>query len=538
MARFGAFGVGTLLLATVLAGCGSSGSGKTIAVANGLNASKACLGTPKHGGNLVYAQSGETVTLNPMTALTNYDLFVDELIYSPLVRNDPSGQTKIVPALAQSWEVSSNGKEYTFHLKPGIKFSNGRPVTAEDVVFSLNRFGNPKINKTLAVLTVGYGAAEVVNSATVRVKLTKPVAAFLYNIAIYPAFIVPKANVEREGNAFWKHPFGAGPFRLKEWEKGSHITLERSQYFWEPGQPYLNTVRYNFAAETNSRILSLRSGQVQIADGVPYSQLESLESDPQVAVQKVPVPANYFLSMNTSKPQFKDQNVRLAMEYALNRAQMNSEILHGVGTVPNSILPQFSLDAPPSEVPQIEYNLTKAKEYMAKSKYPHGFSTTLIYPTGFEYYKQMTLLMQQELAAIGINIKLVEEDQTAAVEHFYEGEYELVLPYYVGSSDVPVPDEYAGLYALPASETNGNYTYWSNHQAEQSYLKMSSDLNETSRRHDWAVLQREFLEQSPILNILDTPLIYAHQKSVCGTYANGLGADQMQLTWLSGGSGN
>lgn len=533
MPKYGALGVGMVLLAFLTAGCGSSSSGDDVSLGETNAVSKQCTGTPQPGGNLVFARQGETVTLNFYEVQSNYDIFAAEMIYQGLVRNDPEGETKVVPALAESWDISPDRKTYTFHLRPGAKFSDGSPVTAEDVQYSLENFGNPKVNALLAVLATGYEKTEVVDPATVRVQLSEPVAAFLYNIAVFPAFIIPKETAEKEGDAFWKHPIGAGPFQLQEFAPGSHLSLEKNPNYWEEGRPYLNSVRFDFAVESNSRILALKNDQAQIADGVPYTQIEALQSEPDLTVQRIPVPANLFMTINHKQPELADLNVRKAMEYAIDRDQINEQILHGVGSVPNSILPEFALDAPASQVEPYEYDLAKAKEYMAKSDYPDGFSTTLQYPAGYEFQKQVNLLIQQEFAAIGIDVKLLELDQVSTIERFYSGDYELSFPYSLGSSDVPVPDEYAGFYALPSSETNGFFTFWSDPKIEKAVKKFLISPDEASRTKEWAAIQGEFMEQTPIVNVLNTPYIYAHQNSVCGAFVNVLGSNQLQLTWLA-----
>jgi peptide/nickel transport system substrate-binding protein len=538
MPKYAASGLGLVLVALLIAGCGSSGQNSKLTVASGVPVTKQCMAQPRRGGNLVYARQEELTTLDPYQIATNTDIFTDEMVYQGLVRNDPEGQTKVVPGLADSWTVSPDGKSYTFHLRPGVKFSNGTPVTSEDVRFSLENFGNPKVNTNLAVLATGYKNTEVINSSTVKVNLKQPVAAFLYNIAVFPAFIVPKAAVEKEGKSFWKHPVGAGPFKLKEFTPGSHVILERDPYYWESGKPYLNSVRFNFAVETNSRILALKNNQAQMADGIPYSQIATVQADPELDVQRVSVPANLWMSINHKTPQLADLDVRKAMAYVMNRTEMNEDILHGVGSIPNSILPHFALDASPSEVKPYEYNLAKAKEYMAKSKYPNGFSTTLQYPSGAEYLKQLTLLLQQEFAALGIKVKLVEVDQVTASQKFNNGEYELLFPYYQGSSDIPVPDEYAGFYALPSSETHGFFTYWSDPQIQKMVEQFVSSQSETSRKREWATIQQAFIEQEPILNILNTPYLFANSKTVCDPAVNVLGSNQLQLTWLAPQSGS
>jgi len=124
---------------------------------------------------------------------------------------DPTGKTQnIVPAVASSWTEAASGLSYTFHIRPGIKFSNGTPVTAADVVFSLNYFANAKLDET-AVLSSGFKSATAVNSSTVLMKLSAPTPGLIYNMSIFDAFIVPKALVTKEGTKFWNNPVAPVP---------------------------------------------------------------------------------------------------------------------------------------------------------------------------------------------------------------------------------------------------------------------------------------------------------------------------------------
>ena len=217
------------------------------------------------------------------------------------MRSDPNGGTRIEPSLAQRWKVSPDGKTYTFHLRPNLKFSNGQPVTAEDVAWSLNHFGDPKINAAMSSVAGGYGSAKVINPTTVEVKLKAPVAAFLYNISIWPAFILPKNLVEKQGAAFYKHPVGTGPFMVKEYVKGSHITFVPNPYYWEKGKPYLNSVRFNFATDSNSRILAVRSGAPRSWTACRSRRSRRCRPTKNLRVQSAKVPLFLGLWLNHTK---------------------------------------------------------------------------------------------------------------------------------------------------------------------------------------------------------------------------------------------
>jgi peptide/nickel transport system substrate-binding protein len=532
--------IGTMgaLLALLVSACGGGSSGGTISVAQEGEGTKtanaACEEEPVAGGSLVYSRQLETVTLNPREIKNgNGDIFADEMLYNGLVRNDPNGSDKVVPGLAEKWDVSKDGLTYTFHLRPGLKYSDGTPITGEDVAWNLEQFADPEVNISLAGVAEGMESAKATNNTTVVVKLEHPVAAFLYNLAVFPAFIVDKAKLEAEGPAFWKHPVGTGPFKLKEFASGSHITFEKNPYYFEKGKPYLQTMRWNFVPNSNTRVLALKSGESQISDGLPFAQVESLQSEANLAVQSIELPQEVLLVTNTKVPALSDPHVRRAMSLAINRDQLNETVFRGVGTVPNSVIQNFELDASDQEVPPFEFNVKKAEEELAKSKYAKGFSVKMQYPAGLDYFKQMALLVQQELGVIGIEVKLEEIEAATVAEKWLEGEFELTFPFTGTSSDVPVPDEYASFYALPEAELDGFKSFWTNKEAEGLVQKFISSTNEGARKAEWKKIQELFNEEMPSLNIMDFPLVNGHQSTVCGTKANGLGVDQLQETWIA-----
>jgi peptide/nickel transport system substrate-binding protein len=526
------------LLTLLVSACGGGSSGGTISVAEGGEESKTasglCGGEPVAGGTLTYARQLEVITLNPREIKNgNGDIFADEMLYAGLVRNAPNGEAKVVPSLAEKWDVSKDGLTYTFHLRPGIKFSDGSPITAEDVAWNIEQFADPEVNVSLPSLAEGIKTVKATDKSTVVIQLERPVAAFLYNIAVFPAFVVPKAKVEAEGANFWKKPVSSGPFVMKEFASGSHITFEANPYYFEKGKPYLKSMKWNFVPNSNTRVLELKSGQAQIADGIPFAQVESLQGESNLVIQSAELPQEVLMVTNTKVPALNDPHVRRALSLAIDREQLNEAVFRGVGTVPNSVIQNFELDASDEEVPAFEYNVEKAKEEIAKSKFANGFSVKLQYPAGLDYFKQMALLIQQEMSAIGVEVKLEELEASTIAEKWLEGEFELTFPFTGTSSDIPIPDEYASLYALPEAELDGFKSFWTNDEIKGLVQKFISNTDESTRKSEWKVIQEKFNEEMPSLNVMDFPLVIGHQSNVCGSQTNGLGVDQLQETWIA-----
>jgi peptide/nickel transport system substrate-binding protein len=538
MRKWGSGGIAAVVGLALLAGCGGGGGNSSqkasLKGASGVSQSTACQGAPVRGGSLVYERQAETQTLDPLNILNgNGDIFTYNIIYNGLVRSDPNGSQRLVPALASKWTRSADGRTYTFTLRPGIKFSNGQPVTAQDVAWSLNRFGNPKVNAAMSSVSVGYGDATVVNPSTVRVTLKQPVAAFLYNISIWPADILPKDLVEKQGKAFFQHPVGTGPFMVKEFVKGSHITFVRNPYYWEKGKPYLDQVRYNFATDSNSRILALRGGSAQIMDGVPFSQIPSLRSDRNIEIQAARVPLFLGLWLNHKSTGFADLNVRKAMQMVINRPQIKSQILKGLGDIPNSVLMGLKYDAPLSQIKPYPYDVAQAKKLMASSKFPHGFSTTLQYPSGYDYYNQLALLLQQEFGEIGIKVKLVQEDPGTGTSKFLAMKYDMTFPFASFTSDVIVPDEYANFLADPSNGLNGFFSHWADPAIQKMVQRFEATTDESARAQLWPKIQLALYRQTPVIDVMKIPFVNAHTANTCGTAIDALGSDHLEDTWIA-----
>lgn len=513
---------------------GASGGGGTTGEGTDVASSREpdCSGEPVVGGTLTYARQMETQTLDPLNIRNgNGDIFAVGLIYQGLVRYDPAGGTDIVPGAAESWEVSEDGMTYTFKLRPDLTFSNGDPVTAEDVKFSLDLFGNPETNAVMSVLTTGYGSAEVIDESTVQVNLSTPVPAFLDNISTFAASILPERLVTEQGEAFWENPVGTGPFMVDEFVSGSRVSFVRNPHYWEEGLPRLDAVTFNFALDGNSRLLSLTSGEVQIADGIAPSQIEAVTQNEDLILENFPTPASIMIFPNHERPELADQNVRLAIMHALDRDAINEQIFAGLGTVPNSVMQSLKYDATAEELPPIPYDVDKAKEYMAASEYPDGFSVTLEYPAGTDYFNQLGLLIQQQLSEIGIQVELLRQDPNTLITTWTSQDYDLNFVFPGTSSDVAVPDEYALFFGDPEGN-NAFYTGFSDPEITTMVKEFVSNPDEAGREEQWPVIQQAFMDQQPIFNVLNIPFLNAYATNVCGRDLNVLGVDQLQNTWL------
>jgi peptide/nickel transport system substrate-binding protein len=250
-------------------------------------------------------------------------------------------------------------------------------------------------------------------------------------------------------------------------------------------------------------------------------------------VQSAKVPLFLGLWLNHLRAPFTDLNVRKALQYAIDRPLLNKEIFDGLGTIPNSVLMSFAMDASNSVVQPYPYDVAKAKALMAKSKYPHGFSTTLTYPSGTDFYRQLGLALQQEFGAIGIKVKLVEQDTPTVTNDWFTRNYDMIFPFASFTSDLTVPDEYADFLANWDNGFRGFESSWKDPTIQAMVLKFESTLNESQRAQQWANIQKALMAQTPVMNVLSIPFVNAHRTNVCGTYLDGLGSDHLEDTWIA-----
>jgi peptide/nickel transport system substrate-binding protein len=268
-------------------------------------------------------------------------------------------------------------------------------------------------------------------------------------------------------------------------------------------------------------------------DVVPFSQVNTLRSNKNIGVQSAKVPLFLGLWLNHARAPFADLNVRMALQYAIDRALINKEIFDSLGTIPNTVLMTFALDASDSVVKPYPYDLAKAKALMAQSKFPHGFSTTLTYPAGTDFYRQLALALQQEFGAIGIKVKLVEKDTATVTNDWFTRAYDMVFPFASFTSDITVPDEYADFLANWSNGFFGFDSNWKDPTINAMVLKFESTLDPAQRATQWAQIQQALMSQTPVINVLSLPFVNAHQSTVCGTYLDGLGSDHLEDTWIA-----
>ena len=252
------------------------------------------------------------LTFDPVVTEDDPSIFVELQVYDRLVKLAASN-TGVEPELATSWKVAPDGLSATFTLRPGVKFSDGSPLTADDVVFSLTRAIDQK--GSWGFLFSPVKSVTKVDDKTVRLNMSEPFAPLLPALSTFAGSIYSKANFEKWGKDAGQHPLGTGAFVLDSWQKGSQLVLTKNNQYWQSGKPKVDRIVMRVVGDDNTRVLQLQSGQVDIIDFVPLSQMATLGQQPNITTQAFVIQQSSFLILNSTIKPLDDKNIRQAHQY-------------------------------------------------------------------------------------------------------------------------------------------------------------------------------------------------------------------------------
>lgn len=438
---------GTLALGLALTGCGGGASQGNGAGGEG-SASEA--GAGETSGSAGTASGTDTAgfmmdVLNAdiQTAdvqKTSKDYTVPTNIYDRLVEIevDDQGASKIVPSLAEDWDISGDGLEYTFHLRQGVKFQNGNDFTAEDVSYTFNRLLTVEGGVNTELLDQVKGAAEliegsadtlegveVVDDYTVKITLKEPFAAFLSCLTAPGLSIYDSEATEAAGDQFGMDPavtVGTGPFKFTGWTFNDQLVLERNEDYWR-GAPQLPGVVIKIIPDTETQTMMFENGELDLLDldFVTDAADRFLETYPDQIVQGPRVGITYF-TMNFNIEPFQDVKVRQAVQMAIDRQAILDALYGGRGQVEHGIYP-FGLIGFHDGKSKISYDPDKAKALLDEAGYGSGFTMELAADASASDTVTMALeIIKEQLAAVGINAEIKNYDESTWLETRKAGE--------------------------------------------------------------------------------------------------------------------
>jgi len=453
---------------------------------------------PVPGGSLTIALAAEPSGLDPTT---NPSAAIKRVVHynllEGLLKVDRKG--RVVPALAKSYSISKDGKEYTFILHPGVKFHDGKPCTADDVKFTFDRLLDPKTAAPYRMFYEVIEAIQVVDSTTLKFKTKKYDSNFLFNLARGDAVIVSRQALDQLKSA----PVGTGPFKFAEWKRGDSVTMVKNPEYYRKGFPYLDKVTFKFIPDPSAQLAALRAGDVDvIAYDLAPENVPALEKDPRFKVLKGNTTTDVIMAMNHSRKPFNDLKVRQAITLAVDRKAIIQGAVAGYGTPIGSHMDPtnpYYLDLSGL----YPYNPDKAKQLLGEAGYPTGFGAVLKLPEPYAYARRSGEIIADQLSKVGIKLIIEVIPMGQWVERvFKNAEYDLTIIGHAEPFDIEI-------YGRP------NYYFRYANPAFQEVLKKAEgEMKEQARKKVYEQAQRMLADEFVNVFLFIYPALPAMKKEV------------------------
>ncbi|MGZ4621273.1 MAG: ABC transporter substrate-binding protein [Blastococcus sp.] len=473
--------------------------------------------TPVAGGTLTIARSQDIISMDKTTTFDNNSIYVMEQIMEPLFTVSKDG-SKVEPYLATGYDISADKLTYTIHLRKGVTFSDGKPLTAADVKFS--------IDEDTKTGTDGWGyinaAIDTVTATddnTVTIKLKYAWAPLLADLSLFSNGIIPNNYGGKTKDAFYQAPVGTGPFVWGSWTKGQSVKVTANKKYWG-NKPHLDAVTWTVVADANTRKLQLQGGQIDIDDTPDWSSFSSLKGTAGINAQTFPSTYEEYITFNEQRKPFQDVHVRRAIASAIDRNAIIKTVLFGNGTVADSLLsPGTPFYDKNNGAPG--FDVAKAKQELAQSSVPNGFSTTILISSGNPDQASIAQILQSELKQIGIDLKIQQLDPTAQKQARLKSQFDMVAQAW--TMDIPDPDEWTSFAVDPDGGSHSSFSYYNNPQVIALNKQAEKETDDSKRAQLYSQLQKQVSADSPFAYLYYAPYVFAMKDSVKGFYSTPLG---------------
>lgn len=363
--------------------------------------------------DIVVAVDADVDTLHPTDFSTTVELGVLNQIYDTLLYYSPDGTKDPEPRIAESYEISDDGLDYTFHLRDDVTFHDGTPVTADDVVFSIELY---KASEYQGSQISMLSSVEATDEHTVVCHLDAPYSPFLQGIC--SPMIASKAYYESSEDDFVNNPIGTGPYKFVSRAKGSNIKLEANEDYYR-GAPEIKEVTFEVIPDSSTKAIALQTGEVNFAE-IDSATKPQLEANPAITIAEVPTSAFSYIAMNTEKEPFNDVKVRQAINYAIDRDNLVAVCYDGEAEVNSNICAKERFGYSDDQF-QYTYDPEKAKELLAEAgiETPYDLGEILV----AEKYSNLATVIQNDLKAVGLDVTISVKEFNSYISDLQNGSY-------------------------------------------------------------------------------------------------------------------
>jgi peptide/nickel transport system substrate-binding protein len=466
--------------------------------------------------NLVVQASTEPpgldLTATPASATAGVVLYN---VQECLVKVDRTG--KIAPWLAERWNTTDN-RNYTFFLKKGVRFHNGRELKAADVKFVFERAMNPETKHPYPRYYEAIGDIIVKDDYAITFSLKTLNANFLLNLARQGSVIYPREAVDTLKSA----PIGTGPFRFEEWVRGDRIVLVKNKDYHVQGLPKLERVTFRFIADPNAVLAALKAGDVDASVfGLGAEHVQELSKDARLAIIVGDTTSDVILAMNNARKPFSDVRVRRAITYAINKPDVLKGAMFGMGKILGTNvdpLNPYYVDMSNA----MPHDPARARKLLAEAGYPNGFDAVLRVSPQYQYTVRTGEILVDQLRKVGVNVKIEQIEWGQWLSRVWkEAEYDLTIIGHAESWDI-------------ANYANPKYYFrYDSAKFQELFAKSEVTLDDKARRELYVQMQKMLVEDAPAVWLYMHPRLAVAKKGVQGLWKDlpVPSADLSEVSW-------
>jgi len=466
-----------------------------------------CSGKPDPNTLVMIIESSPT-NLDPRVGLDAQSERIDDLIFDDLLTRD--AHLNVAPGLAERWEIP-DPRTYIFHLHHEVKFHDGRPLTSRDVKWTFDSLLQGKIRSTKSAVYRLVDHIETTDDYTVVFHLKEPFTTLLWNLSDGAIGIVPYGS----GEEMSRHPIGSGPFRFISAEPDKDVILARNDQYWGE-KARLPNVRLIVVPDTTTRALELRKGSADIAiNALTSDMVLTLERDPNLAVLRAPGTVLAYMAFNTRDPILKDERVRQALAYAIDRRPFIEYLQRGFARPASSLLPPESW-AYNGDVPSYDHDPARARQLLEQAGYPEvngvRFHLTMKSSTE-ESTRLMAAVLQQQLRQVGIALDIRTFEFATFFSDVTHGLFQLYSLRWIGGNEDPDIFEYV-FHSSKFPPNGANRGYFADPRIDTLIDQARQELDQNTRKHLYAEIQRTLADELPYINLWYFDNVLVHSKRV------------------------
>jgi peptide/nickel transport system substrate-binding protein len=455
---------------------------------------------------------GLDMTATPATA-TSGIIFYN--VQEALVKVDRHG--KLVPWLAERWHTADN-RNYTFFLKKGVRFHNGRELKAADVKFVFERAMNPETKHPYPRYYEAIGDIIVKDDYAITFSLKTLNANFLLNLARQGSVIYPREAVDTLKSA----PIGTGPFRFEEWVRGDRIVLVKNKDYHVQGLPKLDRVTFRFIADPNAVLAALKAGDVDFSNfGLGAEHVQELAKDARFSIIVGDTTSDVILAMNNARKPFSDVRVRRAITHAINKPDVLKGAMFGMGKILGTNvdpLNPYYVDMSNA----MPHDPARARKLLAEAGYPNGFDAVLRVSPQYQYTVRTGEILVDQFRKVGVNVKIEQIEWGQWLSRVWkEAEYDLTIIGHAESWDI-------------ANYANPKYYFrYDSAKFQELFAKSEVTLDDKARRDLYLQMQKMLVEDAPAVWLYMHPRLAVAKKGVQGLWKDlpVPSADLSEVSW-------